>query len=129
MDAPAEEGGHDSHSAPAWLVIPFIILLLMIATGPLFYEHFWHHNYPKIAVGFAIMVVLYYLFVLGNVHSPVHALAEYIQFIALLTSLYVASGGILIEIDKKATPMANVSLLLIGAVVSNLIGTTGAPCS
>ncbi|SEG22092.1 sodium:proton antiporter [Algoriphagus boritolerans] len=126
LDAPAEEGGHDSHSAPAWLVIPFIILLLMIATGPLFYEHFWHHNYPKIAVGFAIMVVLYYLFVLGNVHSPVHALAEYIQFIALLTSLYVASGGILIEIDKKATPMANVSLLLIGAVVSNLIGTTGA---
>ncbi|MFN3996783.1 sodium:proton antiporter [Algoriphagus sp.] len=122
----AEAGEHDTHSAPAWLVIPFITLLLMIATGPLFYEHFWHHNYPKIAVGFALIVVLYYLFVIGNVHSPVHALAEYIQFIALLASLYVASGGILIEIDKKATPMANVSLLLIGAVVSNLIGTTGA---
>jgi len=122
----AEEGEHHALSAPTWLVIPFITLLLMIATGPLFYEHFWHHNYPKIAVGFAILVVLYYLFVLGNVHSPVHALAEYVQFIALLASLYVASGGILIEIDKKATPMANVSLLLIGAVVSNLIGTTGA---
>lgn len=122
----AEEGAHDSHSAPAWLVIPFITLLLMIATGPLFYEHFWHHNYPKIAVGFSLLVVLYYLFVLDNVHSPVHALAEYVQFIALLASLYVASGGILIEIDKKATPMANVTLLLIGAVVSNLIGTTGA---
>lgn len=122
----AEEGDHHSHPAPAWLVIPFVALLLMIATGPLFYEHFWHHNYPKIAVGFAILVVLYYLFVLDNVHSPVHSLAEYIQFIALLASLYVASGGILIEIDKKATPLANVSLLLIGAVVSNLIGTTGA---
>jgi Na+/H+ antiporter NhaD/arsenite permease-like protein len=121
-----EADGHDSHTAPTWLVIPFITLLLMIATGPLFYEHFWHHNYPKIAVGFAALVVLYYLFVLGNVHGPVHALAEYVQFIALLASLYVASGGILIEIDKKATPLANVSLLLIGAVVSNLIGTTGA---
>ena len=121
-----EAEGHDSHSAPTWLVIPFITLLLMIATGPLFYEHFWHHNYPKIAVGFAGLVVLYYLFILGNVHSPVHALAEYVQFIALLASLYVASGGILIEIDKKATPLSNVSLLLIGAVVSNLIGTTGA---
>ena len=43
------------HSAPAWLVIPFITLLLMIATGPLFYEHFWHHNYPKVAVGFAAL--------------------------------------------------------------------------
>ncbi len=119
--------GHDVHgSAPFWLVIPFVALLLMIATGPLFYENFWHHNYPKIAVGLAIMVVFYYLFVLHNVHGPVHALAEYIQFIALLASLYIASGGILIEIDKKSTPLANVLLLLVGALVSNLIGTTGA---
>lgn len=134
-----EQNDHDQHSAeahdvheghhgaaPVWLVIPFVALLLMIATGPLFYEHFWHHNYPKIAVGLAILVVFYYLFALHNVHGPVHALAEYIQFIALLASLFIASGGILIEIDKKATPIANVSLLVIGALVSNLIGTTGA---
>jgi Na+/H+ antiporter NhaD/arsenite permease-like protein len=117
-----EEHGH----APLWLVIPFVTLLLMIATGPLFYEHFWHHNYPRIAVGLAVLVVGYYLFVLNNVHQPVHALAEYIQFIALLASLFVASGGILIDIDKKSTPMANVTLLLVGAAISNLIGTTGA---
>lgn len=124
------EAEHESeehgHSAPGWLVIPFVALLLMIATGPLFYEHFWHKNYPKIAMGLAILVVFYYLFVLDNVHGPVHAMAEYIQFIALLASLYIASGGILIEIDKKATPLANVSLLVIGAIISNLIGTTGA---
>jgi Na+/H+ antiporter NhaD/arsenite permease-like protein len=127
-EAPGEgEEVHESeHVAPVWLVIPFVMLLLMIATGPLFYEHFWHKNYPKIAIGLAIMVVFYYLFILENVHSPVHAMAEYVQFIALLASLYVASGGILIEIDKKATPMANVTLLLIGALISNLIGTTGA---
>ncbi|MEB2783108.1 sodium:proton antiporter [Algoriphagus persicinus] len=120
----AIDEGH--HTAPLWLVIPFVALLLMIATGPLFYEHFWHKNYPKIAIGFALLVVFYYLFVLGNVHAPVHAMAEYIQFIALLASLYIASGGILIEIDKKATPFANVTLLIIGALISNLIGTTGA---
>ncbi|MEB2773791.1 sodium:proton antiporter [Algoriphagus sp. D3-2-R+10] len=116
----------EHHTAPLWLVIPFVALLLMIATGPLFYEHFWHKNYPKIAIGFALLVVFYYLFILGNVHAPVHAMAEYIQFIALLASLYIASGGILIEIDKKATPFANVTLLIIGALISNLIGTTGA---
>tara|TARA_R110002124_G_scaffold82664_5_gene216792 strand:- start:16851 stop:18374 length:1524 start_codon:yes stop_codon:yes gene_type:complete len=116
----------EHHHPPGWLVIPFVALLLMIATGPLFYENFWHHNYPKIAVGLATMVVLYYLFVLGNVHNPVHALAEYIQFISLLASLFIASGGILIEVDKKSTPMANVLLLIIGALISNLIGTTGA---
>lgn len=120
--APEEAHGH----APALLVVPFVALLLMIATGPLFYEHFWHHNYPKIAVGLAAVVVLYYLFVLHNVHNPVHALAEYIQFIALLASLFIASGGILIEVDKKSTALANVILLLVGAAISNLIGTTGA---
>ncbi|MEM9856360.1 MAG: sodium:proton antiporter [Bacteroidota bacterium] len=119
-------GGGDHHSPPGWTVIPFVLLLLMIATGPLFYEHFWHKNYPKVAVAFAAMVVSYYLFVLHNTHSPVHALAEYVQFIALLASLYIASGGIMINIDKKATPMANVILLLFGAVIANLIGTTGA---
>jgi Na+/H+ antiporter NhaD/arsenite permease-like protein len=126
LDAPHNES-HVLHGvAPAWLVIPFVALLLMIATGPLFYEHFWHHHYPKVAVGLAFLVVFYYLFVLHNVHGPVHALAEYVQFIALLASLYIASGGILIEIDKKATPMANVTLLMVGALISNLIGTTGA---
>lgn len=122
-----EQDSAEEHAlAPMWLVIPFVVLLLMIATGPLFYEDFWHHNYPKIAVGLAVLVVAYYLLVLQNFHQPVHALAEYVQFIALLASLFVASGGILIDIDKKSTPLANVSLLLIGAVVSNLIGTTGA---
>jgi len=115
------------HSKPAgWSVIPFILLLLMIATGPLFYEHFWHKNYPKVAVILAILVVLYYLFVLHNSHQPVHALAEYVQFISLLTGLFFASGAIMINVDKKATPIANVIILLIGAVIANVIGTTGA---
>lgn len=116
----------ENHSAPAWTVIPFVLLLLMIATGPLFYEHFWHKNYPKIAVVLAVIVVGYYLLILNNTHNPVHAAFEYIQFIALLASLYVASGGIVIKVNKRSTPLVNVTLLLIGAAVSNLIGTTGA---
>jgi len=123
-------GDHESkqehHAPPGWTVIPFVALLLMIATGPLFYEHFWHKNYPKVAMALAAIVVLYYLFVLHNTHGPVHALAEYVQFIALLASLYIASGGIMIDVDKKATPLANIIILITGAVVSNLIGTTGA---
>jgi len=125
-----DEGAHgeQAHGAapPVWTVFPFVVLLLMIATGPLFYEHFWHKNYPIVAVALAVIVVLYYLFVLHNTHSPIHALAEYVQFIALLASLYIASGGIMIDIDKKATPFANVILLLIGGITANLVGTTGA---
>ena len=118
---------HGEHTlTPWWSVIPFITLLLMIATGPLFYEHFWHKNYPKIAVALAIIIVLFYLFYLNNSHSHIHAMAEYIQFISLLASLFVASGGIIISVDKKTGPFANVVLLLIGAVIANIIGTTGA---
>ena len=122
VNAVAESG----HSVPFWTVFPFVLLLLMIATGPLFYEHFWHQNYPKIAIGLGLLVVAYYIFALHNTHSPIHALIEYVQFISLLAALYIASGGIMINIDKKATPRANVILLLIGAALANLIGTTGA---
>ncbi|MBO3699842.1 sodium:proton antiporter [Fabibacter sp. E12] len=125
-DGHGEVEGEHHGAPPGWTVIPFVLLLGMIATGPLFYEHFWHKNYPLIAVSLATLVVIYYLFALHDTHAPVHALAEYVQFIALLSSLYIASGGIMINVDKKATPMANVGLLIVGAVISNLIGTTGA---
>ncbi|MGF1532186.1 MAG: sodium:proton antiporter [Bernardetiaceae bacterium] len=122
------KGGEASHGSPApWFaVVPFVVLLLLIAIGPLFYEHWWHKNYPYVSVALASIVVSGYIFFLHNVHAPIHALAEYVQFIALIASLYVAAGGILIQIDKKGTPLSNVILLLIGAVISNLIGTTGA---
>lgn len=121
-------GGHSvfENPPPPFLVIPFIVLLLMIATGPLFYHHFWEHHYPKISISLGSITVLYYLFILQDTVSLVHTLEEYISFIALLTSLFVASGGILIRIDRKSTPIANVILLLFGAIISNFIGTTGA---
>ncbi len=118
-------GGHGADPAP-WSVIPFVILLGMIATGPLFYEHFWHKRYPVIAVLLGAIVVIYYLVVLHNTISPIHSLAEYASFITLIAALFVASGGILIKVDRKGTPMVNIALLVFGAVIANIIGTTGA---
>lgn len=120
----ASEGGHVLPDP--YMVIPFVVLLLMIATGPLFYHHFWEHNYPKIAIFLGLITVTYYVAVLGDTHSLIHTLAEYLAFIALLASLFVASGGILIKVDKKSTPMLNVVILFIGSVIANIIGTTGA---
>ena len=121
------QSGHSPASTPEpWSVIPFVLLLVMIATGPLFYSHFWHKNYPAIAMGLGAFIVIYYLFVLNDQHHPVHTLVEYISFISLLTALFAASGGILISVDKRGTPFVNCVLLLIGAVIANVIGTTGA---
>ena len=115
------------HQLPdAFIVLPFVILLLMIATGPVFYKHFWEHHYPKIAIFLGLITVAYYLLVLGDTHSLNHTLMEYLSFMALLSSLFVASGGILIKVDKKATPLLNVGFLLFGSIIANIIGTTGA---
>lgn len=123
----AADAVHPAVSLPAaWSVIPFILLLVMIATGPLFYAHFWHKHYPAISVALGALVVIYYFFVLHDEHHPVHTLVEYISFISLLTTLFVASGGILISVDKEGTPPVNCALLLAGAVIANIIGTTGA---
>jgi len=123
----AHEGGHGHGHEPApWAVIPFVLLLLMIATGPLFYSHFWHKNYPTVAATLGALVVFYYIWVLQDHHHPIHSMFEYFSFIALLTALFVASGGILIKVDKEGTPIVNIALLVIGAAIANVIGTTGA---
>jgi Na+/H+ antiporter NhaD/arsenite permease-like protein len=115
------------HMPPVWLVLPFVFLLLMIATGPLFYHRFWEHHYPKVAVGLGAIVAGYYAFMME--HGPqtlLHTLEEYISFIALVASLFIVSGGILIHIERRGKPLVNGLLLLFGAVLSNVIGTTGA---
>jgi len=108
------------------MVIPFVILLIMIATGPILYPHFWEYQYPKISILLGTIVVIYYSFFLHNTSSLLHTAAEYFSFIALLASLFFASGGIMIKVDKKATPLLNVGILFFGAIIANLIGTTGA---
>ena len=129
---PGEEGGleaeADATETPAvWLVFPFVVLLGMIATGPLFYPSHWHHHYPKYAVGLGLLVAAYYLlFVPHGGEAVLHGVTEYVSFIALLASLFVASGGILIETSYAGTPRANTALLFVGAVLANVIGTTGA---
>jgi Na+/H+ antiporter NhaD/arsenite permease-like protein len=117
----------EAHNLPdVFMVIPFITLLLIIATGPLFYRHFFEKNYAIISIVLGSITVGYYLFILRDSHTVLHTLDEYISFIALLGSLFVAAGGILIKVDRKATPMLNSLIFLFGAVIANVIGTTGA---
>ncbi len=124
---PDSQDEHHSSLPPTWLVAPFLILLLMIATGPLFYPHFWEHHYPKVAVSLGAIVAVYYSLLMDHgVLSLLHTVEEYIAFIALLTALFVASGGILIKFNSTGKPWINGLILLGGAILSNFIGTTGA---
>ena len=125
-DSLATSGGHASQLPNPIMVLPFVVLLLLIATGPIFYRHFWERNYHKISILLGLVTVSYYLGFLNDFKSVEHSVIEYISFIALLTSLFIASGSILIKVNFKAAPVSNVLFLLFGAVISNLIGTTGA---
>jgi len=125
--ASAAPAGSHGNLPPVWLVSPFVILLLMIATGPLFYHRFWERHYPKVTVVLGLIVAAYYgIFIHHGTHALNHALQEYISFIALVGSLFIVSGGILIKIDRPGTPLTNVLILVFGEIISNFIGTTGA---
>ena len=112
----------------AWSIAPFAILLAMIALGPLCFEKWWLRHYPKVACGLAAITLGYYFFGLPSAARPTvaHTATEYVSFMALIGSLYVVSGGIHINVKGEATPHVNVAFLLIGAVIANVLGTTGA---
>jgi Na+/H+ antiporter NhaD/arsenite permease-like protein len=108
------------------MILPFGLLLATIALAPLWAGDWWGRHYAKVAVGLGTIAVGYYIGVLGAVDRVLGTAHEYISFIALIGSLYVVSGGIHITVKGEATPRANCGFLLVGAVVANLLGTTGA---
>lgn len=109
----------------AW-AIPFALLLACIALMPFINKHFWEHHYTKIAIGLAAIPAFYYLAILRQPSPWLVAMEEYLSFIILLGSLYIISGGIAVRVNRKASPLANATLLLIGAIIANVFGTTGA---
>jgi Na+/H+ antiporter NhaD/arsenite permease-like protein len=109
-----------------WMIVPFGTLLLVIALAPLFFSGWWGKHYPKVAIGLGAITVGYYLFGLNASEPVLHTAHEYVSFIALIASLYVVSGGIHIHVRGEATPLFNLSFLMVGSVLANLLGTTGA---
>ena len=113
----------------AWLA-PFAVLLLLIAVMPLTpgrSKHWWEHNYWWVSCGFAAVVGGYYLLKVPSGGATLgHSLREYVSFIALIGSLFVVSGGIHLRVKGEATCLENVLFLLAGALLANVIGTTGA---
>ena len=110
--------------------LPFIGILLTIATGPLLFPRVWHHHYGKLAFAWSVLT----LAPLAALHGApaalaafVHAmLAEYLSFIVLLFALYVVAGGILVTGNLRGTPLVNTAILALGTLGASVVGTTGA---
>jgi Na+/H+ antiporter NhaD/arsenite permease-like protein len=117
-----------AYTPSAWMILPFIVLLAMIALGPILFERWWLKHYPKVAFALAAVTLAYYFFFLPKAarETVSHTAFDYVSFIALVGSLFVVSGGIHINVKGEATPLVNVVFLLVGAVIANFLGTTGA---
>jgi Na+/H+ antiporter NhaD/arsenite permease-like protein len=109
---------------PYWTATPFALLLLSIAILPLVRSHWWHDhwNKAKVSVAFGLPSLLIALFY--DRTAIAHTAVEYLAFISLLGSLFTISGGVRVRGSTAGTPLANTGLL--GAVLANLVGTTGA---
>ena len=119
-------GAAAAYEVNPWMILPFGVLLLLIAIGPLLFGGWWHHHYPKVSVGLGAITFAYYFSSLHHPERYTHVAHEYVSFIALIGSLFVAAGGIHINVKGEAKPLGNVLFLLIGAIIANVIGTTGA---
>ena len=58
LPAAAQASGVDGAALPLWWGLPFVLILLSIATGPLFFYHTWHHHFGKINAGWTLLFLI-----------------------------------------------------------------------
>lgn len=122
------ESSHGLAGVPLWSLIPFVLMLLMIAIAPLFINHWWENNKNKLIVSLVLGIpTAIYLICVGLTHNLTHQLLfDYIPFIVLLGALFTVTGGIYLQGDIAAKPLTNTLFLGIGGILASLMGTTGA---
>lgn len=114
---------------PAWSIAPFVLMLAAIAIAPLVpaLAHRWERPRNQLLYALALgLPVAIGVIAAGQGLLVTHAVVEYLQFIILLLTLFVVSGGIFLRGDIAATPRTNTIFLAVGGVLASFIGTTGA---
>jgi Na+/H+ antiporter NhaD/arsenite permease-like protein len=97
---------------------------------PLTLRDFWEHHYGKVSLFWSLLTVVGIAITQGVVVS-LHGLFDtlmntFLPFICLLLALFTVTGGIKFHGTFSGSPLVNTSIMLIGALLSNIIGTTGA---
>lgn len=111
-------------------LLPFFLLLSLIAVLPFIPATavWWEKPKNKMAVC-AACALLGAVLGLGPAHDysrPAQVFLEYLDFLAVLLALFTLSGGIHISGAYQGFPRVNTLFLLVGALLSNVLGTTGA---
>jgi Na+/H+ antiporter NhaD/arsenite permease-like protein len=109
-----------------WWVSFFVVMLLGIAILPLAAEKWFHPNKNKILFSAVLGLPVIGMFLYKDYHAVLHEAQEYVSFMVLLGSLFIISGGILVQTDRRATPMVNTFFIALGSILASFMGTTGA---
>ena len=117
-------------SLSALWAIPFLGMILSIAIFPLILPKFWGEHYGKVSLIWSAIVLIGIAFTQGfgiSLHSLILVMFEqFLPFIFLLLSLFTITGGIKLKGELVGNPRINTIILLIGAIISSWLGTTGA---
>jgi len=125
----ASEGLDGASFSPLW-ALPFLGILLSIAVFPIIAHHFWETHQGKISALWSVLLLVPLLIVSGKdatLQALVHtAFLDYIPFILMLLALFTTAGGIVVRGNIHGAPATNAMLLVMGAILASIIGTTGA---
>lgn len=115
--------------SPLW-ALPFVGIILSIALMPNLLPNFWKNHFGKVSY-FWIIAVLAGIAISEGIGVSAHSLFgvmfdQFLPFIALLIALYTITGSIRLRGQIVGTPIVNVAILFIGAILSSWLGTTGA---
>ena len=122
--------GLDGAKLSVLWALPFLGILLCIATGPVFYPHVWEHHFGKFTAFWSALIVVPLLLTV-DIYTVTTTLAhtallEYMPFILLLLALFTTAGGIYLEGNLHNSVFTNTVMLAIGAAMASIVGTTGA---
>ena len=111
-----------------WALIPFALMLLSIAIMPLIATVWWEKNTNKLLVSAILAAPAIIYLIKHDLQEELkhQILFDYLPFIILLASLFIVTGGILLQGHIQARPRNNTILLTIGYLLASFIGTTGA---
>lgn len=120
---------HGSDFSLLW-AIPFAGILLSIAVCPLLAADFWGKHFGKVSFGWAALTIvplaLCFGFENGAIALNEAIVGDFLPFILFVGALFVVAGGIHIKGNFSGRPLGNLAFLLSGAVLANIMGTTGA---
>ena len=100
--------------------------LVSIAVLPMAIPEWWKSNRNKIILSLALSLPVLAVVLPCEPRLMWHSVVDYFSFLTLLASLFVIAGGIYVKGEFAGTPVVNTVFLGVGAVLANVIGTTGA---